>query len=1697
MSDTKRLTELVDYLGEIASLSEKSVDRVRDHGGICYHEVDLSDRRGIHIDLAEEAEGEVWLRIDRLQRTDPDLPDPELRDWIRVSNDPAKAPEIQRTIVRTLPRPQADALVEAGKADAEDVSTPMREDADPDTRDVFLRLDRDPDTEAALQRYIDEVWRPWADAEAPVRETIRIYDRLFSLQQSIETEGAEKPREVVCGIGMARWRTDTATFDVPLVEQLVEIEIGEEDGAIRVRPRQSAPALNSKPFERHEIAGVEILVDAWRKHRARLSDEELEVTPFRRDTFEPVLKQAAHHLDRQGVYLPESASEAGDKTLPEIGSNLQVTDTWVLFDRPRSESFIRADLANLKEAIQEQDEKDVPAAARRLVSTPPRAESANGPAIDLSAPLGADAPAPAPADESDGDTEFLFPKAANEEQRQIIRRLEREDGVVVKGPPGTGKTHTIANIVCHYMAHGKRVLVTSKGESALSVLRDQIPEEVRELSISLLTSEREGLRQLDRAVSILAEETTEIDPNALRREIASTGKRIVALRGDIQEIDAQLRRWAETHLQEIPVGDESMLPMDLARRVVEERPEHAWFTDRPAPDESGNPDITADDAARLAAARRRLGEDIAYLNATLTAPANLPDAARIAAIHEDLAGAERLTRRAEEERLPRLSATAKNAVERAQTLRDGLDTLIAAHDAVAEAPWLASALRRWPDGESDEMEALYGELLRDAVTLAGQRARFLRTEVEMPSAALDDPDIDAALERLAAGRRAFPPFTLGKRQAKEILARTRVNGRAPTTAEDGQAARDYLTWRRKVRRLLGRWRKLSPEFDLPEPPERADDAGRWLQDLKEKIDTVDAGAGVVADTVRPELPVLFPHGLDVDAVERDRDEASRAREAVALNVSRHRLASARAKRQDIQDRLQGCDGAVIERMRDVLESRLGDPDADTREVQDAWDELLVELSRLRDLAEDFDIVREVADRIEASGAPEWARRLRSEPAPSDRDPLVPESWRESWRWAQLESLLRRIDGRAELRDLGRRRAQADADLRAAFTELVRLRTYAGLHNNLDGAIRSALTKFTNAIKKIGKGTGQSARRYRRYAREAMADCYAAVPCWIMPEWRVSESLPASLGSFDLVIVDEASQSDVQALPALLRAKKILCVGDDKQVSPSTVGLDERTIRRLEHNFLKDQAHRPQLLPGASLYDLMTVAYPGEQIMLREHFRCVEPIIRFSMRFYTKPMLPMRVPKPSERLDPPLVDILVPHGRRSAGKNAKTNRAEADVIVREIARMIDDPAFAERKIGVISLIGATQAQLVQRMLLETIGEAAFQRHRITCGDAATFQGNEADVVFLSMVADPNSVRAVTSTMFQQRYNVALSRARDRMVLVRSVPDNLLTNPNDLKAQAVQHFRDPMAGADDGADDLEERCQSGFERDVYARLRADGYRVTPQVPAAGYAIDLVVEGDNDARLAIELDGDKYHGPEQWWDDFQRQQALERVGWRFWRCWGSSWTIDPEGCYADLVRELSELGIEPTGDSDQPRASLHTVRMVALRDHSTRPSRLDEMATGALLDEPLADDRSAGDGADDGAKVDGAEVDGGAHDATLAQAIEEPTRADASPANDDTARDTDKDAQAAEDDLDADLSDDPIIEVGDAVVVVYDDDPGRQIKFTISADRDDPDTGIVYKGKPLSRALLGNGADDEIEVEAGGRRRTATILRVDKAA
>lgn len=522
----EKLSELLDYVGQVIKLDERptfalSECRVPNGQTFIFHQHELHALDGFKHDLADD-DGPIWLSAERLKRIDPPIPEKAISPWIEVSADPDKPSVARSHILMTVTEKERDELIASGSARAEDCA-PTFDTKNIGRFDVRLRLEDRPQLATDIEDWISSVWVPWSISEKPRRRSIAMYQKLFQIAQLSEIGAAEQPIELVWGVGVARWICDGTTIDLPLVERLVEIEIDENAaGTIRVRPRQAPATVNLRPYDELKVDGVITAQDAARRILEKIDGEDLGLSPFDTDTIENVLRSCQTRLDPEGIYLPDVEHLEPTAAPPSPTTTLVVTDRWVLFARRRSDNFLLRDIANLKNAI-ESSPSEIPGPSRTLV-TGPASTSKRG-RTSLPGSLGGIAAEPMEDKPAGPLGDLFFPKPFNNEQVEIVRRLETNDGVVVQGPPGTGKTHTISNIICHYLAIGRRVLVVSHGEAALAVLRNHLPEEVRDLAISITTSEKEGFKQLEGAVRLL-------------QSIAQGIQAIAMLHSDIRRADS-------------------------------------------------------------------------------------------------------------------------------------------------------------------------------------------------------------------------------------------------------------------------------------------------------------------------------------------------------------------------------------------------------------------------------------------------------------------------------------------------------------------------------------------------------------------------------------------------------------------------------------------------------------------------------------------------------------------------------------------------------------------------------------------------------------------------------------------------------------------------------------------------------------------------------------------------------------------------------------------------------------------------------------------------------------------------------------------------------------------------------------------------------------------------------------------------------
>lgn len=1549
--EKERLLALVEFAQQSARLRSKPASALSQHAGFSLYEHSVQGLPGVHLNGGDaESEDEIWLSVERLHETRPPQLAAELLPWVILSPNPIDAPRLKDVTDGTsfiLAGTHRSSL--SPPANPEDQN---KREIDPRSSIALEDSENQVAVRARFKIYVDTRWKPWSEEEKLKRKSIRLYSQLFTLKQQLEGGIVEAQLELAWGVGMGIWQSDTTTVSYPLVGRQVELSLNTETAEIEVRPRDVDARLETDWYASVDNPGVAALEKVAKDFFAKASTT---FSPFDSGTFEPLLRSAVTHLDANGIYWPNEVLPE-DRSLPRAEGHLKVTDTWVLFSRPRTNSLFIQDLEKLKKAAEAlTDPAGIPAAVSAIVTDP----ATNNPEVALPVFRGVSMSYhDGGGYESQGrkSRDLYFPKPFNDEQVRIIQLLEVSDGVTVQGPPGTGKTHTIANVICHYLAEGKRVLVTSMKDPALSVLQDQLPAEIRPLAISLLTSEQDGMKQFEHAIHKIASEVQGINRSATARTIKHLEESIDVLHAKLVKVDGRIGEWAKQNLAKVSVDGDEIDPQDAARETVSNAGQFEWLSDPLGIDDKFTLQFSDADVVRLREARRVLGADIAYLNASLPQLAEFPDSKALLEVHQDLSQFERLKAGVESGDVPALADSSQTTLTSAQETLSHIEVLQGLRGAVVQSHrhWTVPMRERLRGGADADLLKMLEALGTELQETTEDRKAFLARPVSAPAGAEADTDFMEAVSNLAEGRKAFGLKALfGKTEQKKWLESVRLLAAAPADAAGWQHVLDHLRLLQRQRELAVRWNTLASELQLEVVT--ADKPEGGLAAAQSYALYVKVKAVVKAESeLCSRAAGTFPNWPHARQVVDNAQHLSELENALRHHLTKNRLANVWATKERFQKVLEGRRGHVVEALRAFLADTLGNPAAPDAQMQAAWSGLMAELSRVLGLGTHLAIVREISRLVEASGAPKYAVSLR-QPLTGTVDRLLPDNWRQAWRLRRLATFLETIDAHEELKRLAKARHEVENDLARAYKDVVVKRTWLKLAENASPNIRAALAAYLNAIQKIGKGTGKRAVRYRQDARMAASHANPAVPCWIMPHYRVSESLPAELGCFELVVIDEASQSDLEALPSLLRAQKVLIVGDDKQVSPEGVGLEEEKVRSLMSRFLGNQVvtYRPQMSPERSIYDLFKVVFAKSTVMLKEHFRCVSPIIEYSKReFYNHELRPLRLPKASERLDPPLIDIVISDGYRKGD----VNRPEARFIVDEITAITTDPKMAGRTIGVVSLLGDKQALAVWELLTEELGPEVMERHRIACGDARTFQGKERDIMFLSMVSAPNDVGiALSRDTFAHRFNVAASRARDRMYLVRSVEVEHLSHADRLRRNLIAHFAAPFAQDESRVDDLRGLCESPFEREVFDELTQRGYWVTPQVRVGQYRIDMVVEGHNDARLAIECDGDKYHGADKWNDDMQRQRVLERAGWVFWRCFASAFVRRRQEVVDDLLKALIEHGIDPVGAEGAPR-SVHTERRivrsvpddmdVAPSPHRVTPASADSNAEGIYI-------------------------------------------------------------------------------------------------------------------------------------------------------
>jgi very-short-patch-repair endonuclease len=1493
----ERLTKLFEFLKAYSDLRYPPVRDINQQPRIFWLK-DLPVHPSVELfrDTAkiddETDDSDVALRLTRPIITTCPAPPPSLSEWVKPS-------------WRDFP----------GKIEVEN----SRNIIGSDEKTRLERFEDDDQRRTHLQNW-QRQREQWVTNERPARHTLTFFQTVYEWYGILQREGEKI--ELMVGDGLLCCPDAVGKFRHPVLLQKLELEFYPEK-----KQPQFVFRKREKPPELY-MEFLRVLPEVNNQQLARCADElkKTEFAPLGEDDTDGFLRRLI-----QGLFPARGAVREGTDQLDLKAQTDSPTIERqpVIFMRQRRtgpSSIFDAVLQDIASRL------DFSPALLQILGL---AESAPNQTESISGGLGL----------GNEDEDVLLSKPANREQLEIAKQLARRDCVLVQGPPGTGKTHTIANLLGHLLAQGKRVLVTAHTPKALRVLRQKVVEALQPLCISVLHNDKQSQEDLQSSVRTIHLRLAE-DDRLLEREAQRSRderKRILKALCDARGkfLDAR-----QDEIRDVVFAGKSTRPIEAAMRVKERAGKDDWIPSPVTLGESlpvSHADVVAlyQTNARISAADER---ELVGFRPELTA---LPSPKEFLGVVEELNSLAGCDLRFREElwnstlepedlkEFDRMLETARKTIE---FLRDS-------------APWQLEAIQAGRDGDEARRVWLSLSELIEKTWREVQECHALVVQ-HGPGISDNRPPhelilvVEEIIQHSEAGNSFGLLTKLTKKHWFEFRQKVQVGSRALdlNNSTHLRAVRALLRMRQLRSELTERWERQMACQGGPACSELGEHPERVCKQFVGKIQTCLEWHNSTWHPLESEferLGFLWPVFLESTQPETGTNaELNRIRSAVMGDLGailgsrsgwlRHKqLKSVLAAWPRLVPTSETPDALVTQNLRRSL-----------REISPAnYQEAYEELARLKNLELDLARRRALLKQISRS-APAWASAVENR-HPKHNRPEPPGEPESAWEWRQLHDELERR-ANVSLDQLQRQIEVLGHQLLDVTAQLVEKQTWMKQIRQTGSEQKQALGAFAamkNKLTKTGKGVKDA--ELRAAARREMTTAKDAVPVWIMPLAEVADTFDPGKARFDVVIIDEASQCDPTSLFALYLGQQTIVVGDDEQVTPVAVGVQAEEVMKLIRIFLDGVPHKELYDGETSVYELAQINFGGV-IRLTEHFRCAPDIIAFSNNLsYKGEIKPLREAS-SIPLNPHVVHYRV-QGGRDRGDNV--NEVEAETIAALICAATEQPEYAKNdegkpvSFGVVSLVADKQALKIDGILRHRLEPAEYQRRQILCGDSAQFQGDERDVMFLSVVDSPPSEPPLTmrqeggKKIFKKRFNVAASRARNQMWIVHSLNHETDLQPGDYRRRLIEHAHDPNAWERELRKSIK-LTESIFEERVLRRLMEAHYNVIPQFHVGAYRIDLVVIG-NGRRLAVECDGERWHGPEKLQEDAERQAILERLGWKFVRIRGSLFFRDEDRALSAMFGRLAELNITPELElaASKPSTKAEVVERVIRRAQELR--------------------------------------------------------------------------------------------------------------------------------------------------------------------
>lgn len=1318
----------------------------------------------------------------------------------------------------------------------------------------------------------------WREFEIPKEQGLILYNNLFRLYSDIKKESESV--ELILGDGHLYWRTDLRIIDHPVLLQRVQLEFDPEKPAFIVKCDELKTELYTSmlrvipTINQSMLSDIILDIETNAYHIADISNTL------------GLFQRIINVVDEEGKCV--EAFINGD-TGPMIMSEP------VLFLRKRTLGFSMF-IQKIIEEIESKDEITLPDFFENMIGN--YKEHIEIDVIDEN------------WNQNGIDQDVLLTLPANNEQLKIIKYLNNYGAVLVQGPPGTGKTHTIANLIGHLLSQGSSVLVTSHTEKALSVLKEKVYKDslnkdinLQSLCISLMSASSQK-KEMDDAINEIAAKSTSLDLYESKRKIERLENERKELISNSKKKSQELLQIRSLEYKDIVFANQTISPIEAAKFINSGQGKFDYI-----------PGSTSDDTVGLPLSIEDL-RDLYNSNQTITSEEDellskeLPSLESLWSVDDFKTKVDNYFKFTEELSSWNPKLVLKDHVEE-DILKELLETAVSIQDSLVNMENYQLAII--DKTIKDSIYNTFWTTVFEEFDLLIENYEIYRkicfnNDYYIPDKLFTSESVAILNEIIDSGKENPVTLMTGvtKPKWKRFRNEVTINKKIIGSRADFEKIRIIIQYETQRTELYNKISKLLVEV--------SDDAALTIENFEEKTKQYRKR---IMSTLNwhNEVWVKFINRLNVISLDQVKFE-----EISVIDVEQPiESINLFLKNIIIPDISKRYSFEILNRLINEWNVYASYMDG-FKAYGQPFDELICAANEkdtivytktyilLSDILAKKELYTKRCRLIEQLQmvAPDWGKAIKGRIG-AHGEYYLPANIELAWKWRQLSNQIARIDS-YEPNSIQKELSKINELLLKNARKLAYEKAWYEKIKHKTRAQTQAIEGWRQTIRQIGKGTGKTAPTLLKKARELMPLCQAAIPVWIMSLNRVAENFDPQKNKFDVVIIDEASQADILALSALYLGKKVIIVGDDEQVSPDTVGMKTEEINALIEQHLQRIPNSHLFNGKTSVYD-MAKASGFKPLMLTEHFRCLPEIIEFSNQLsYNGKIKPLRDAS-GVKIKPSVIEYRVPNAYKTP---KKINKIEAEYIASMICACVEDEIYQGKTMGVISLLGQEQAYEIERLLQVNLEPKEYESRRIQCGTASQFQGDERDIIFLSVVEGPSEkggpVRLLSedgkNDMTRKRYNVAASRAKDQMWVVHSLNPEMDLKPDDIRLKLIKHAINPSI---DRNKERLNTAESDFEKRVMQTLLNQGYKVIPQWKVGAYRIDMVIE-DGDKRVALECDGEKWHTQDDLPNDLKRQAILERLGWKFIRIRGSVFYRNPEETMDWVFSELDSHGISP---------------------------------------------------------------------------------------------------------------------------------------------------------------------------------------------